>query len=350
MLLLGIILVLVPGCIGAMLYPVGRGGNKLIFGWVSGQILLWAGFQLICVPLILVNKSFGQVMQSFVFFAMALLLLSAGVCLRRGCKDRPGAERFKGATRERGKRFYLLWGIFWMLLLLQLFLAVFLAYEEGDDAYYVAISSISVDADNMYMKHPYTGGATDLDVRHALAPFPIWISMLAKLSGMAAVSVAHVALPLVMLPMAYGLYFLLGERLLKERRQQLPYFMILVELLVMFGGYSVYTTENFLLVRSAQGKAVLGNIIIPFLILLLYLLLEHLQEGVRLGIGYWFLMAALMTAGCLCSTLGSFLLCMLVGIVGICAVVCYRKWKFILPLTGCMLSPVCFAVLYFMLG
>lgn len=347
MLILGIFLILIPGMTGAMFWPVCREENKFIFGWISGQLLLWAGFECICVPMILAQKSFGQVMQSFMLFTMALLLLSAGVCLRRACGRKASSEVRRTV---KGKHFSALWYVFFLLLALQMFLLVYLSYEEGDDAYYVAISSISVDADNMYMKHPYTGGATSLDVRHALAPFPIWISVLAKLSGMAAVSVAHVALPLVLLPMAYGLYFLLGERILKERRQQLPHFMILVEILVIFGGYSVYTTENFLLVRSAQGKAVLGNIIIPFLFLLLHMLMEHLEKGGPLGAGYWILLLALMTSGCLCSTLGSFLLCMLAGITGICAAVCYRKWRFLPPLLGCMVIPAGFAILYFALA
>lgn len=350
--ILGLFLILIPGLTGAMFWPMCREQNKLIFGWIGGQLLLWAGFECICVPMVLAQKSFEQVMQSFLLFTMALLLFSAGVGLRRACGRGYGKKSSSSEIRRtvRGKRFSALWGVFFLILALQLFLLVYLSYEEGDDAYYVAISSISVDADNMYMKQPYTGGATSLDVRHALAPFPVWISVLAKLSGMAAVSVAHVALPLVMLPMAYGLYFLLGERLLKEKRQQLPYFMILVEILVIFGGYSVYTTENFLLVRSAQGKAVLGNIIIPFLFLLLHMLMEHLEKGDSLGISYWILLLALMVSGCLCSTLGSFLLCMLAGIAGICAVFWYKKWKILPPLLGCMVVPAGFAILYFVLA
>ena len=45
----------------------------------------------------------------------------------------------------------------------------------------------------------------------------------------------------------------------------IPFFMILTELLLLFGGYSVYSVENFVMVRASQGKAILAGIILPFL-------------------------------------------------------------------------------------
>ena len=42
----------------------------------------------------------------------------------------------------------------------------------------------------MYQKIPYTGMNTELDVRHGLAPFPIWIAWLARMTGISTVVVA----------------------------------------------------------------------------------------------------------------------------------------------------------------
>ena len=223
------------------------------------------------------------------------------------------------------------------------------AYEEGDDAFYVAISTITENADTMYRKLPYTGGTTGLDARHGLAPFPIWVSFLAKASGIPSVTMAHVVLPMILIIMSYGIYYLLGRHLLGSHKAGLPLFMILVELLILFGGYSVYSAENFLLVRTAQGKAVLANIIIPFLMLLMVLLLEKQEKQERAGVGYWFLLALAMTAGCLCSTLGTLLTCILVGVTGLCAAVCYRRWRVLVPTALCCMIPVLLALLYFVL-
>lgn len=350
---IGILIValfLIPAVVGLLFSPLAEGKSRLMFCWVSGQVLLWAGFQLICVPMILVNGKFEPVFQSFCIYMMALLVLSIAVVLQRRSKRAGAIAATSEGKRERDKKGMLLWGLFFLILLIQIVLAVVLSYEEGDDAYYVAISAISIDADNMYVKYPYTGGVIPLDIRHALAPFPVWISVISRLSDMIPVSVCHVVLPISMLLMAYSLYYLLGEKLLISKKQLLPFYMILVQIMIMFGGYSVFTTERFLLVRAAQGKAVLGSIIIPFLLLLLYLLLEHINSGQKVGIGYWILVFCVMVSGCLCSTLGTFLLCLLTGIVGLCILVSYRKWKVLFPLGICMLAPIAYAALYFVKG
>lgn len=349
-LMLCIILILIPAAVGFLFYPLSKGGAVLPFCWVSGQLLLWAVFELLCVPMILMRGSFYELFQSFCICTLALALLSVGVDMRRKSKGNAAVYVKKGPEKDRSRQSQILWALFILLLLVQVILAIVLAYEEGDDAYYVAVSSISIDADNMYVKYPYTGGEIPLDVRHALAPFPVWVSVVAKLSGMAPVSVCHVALPISMLLMAYGIYYLIGEKLLSGKKGLLPYYMVLVELLVMVGGYSLYTSERFLLVRAAQGKAVLGNIVIPFLLLLLYMLVDHIHRKEKLQLNFWVLLLTVMITGCLCSTLGTFLLCLFAGVVGLCIVVCYREWKFLLPLGICMVPPVGCALLYFVMG
>lgn len=352
-----IILLLIPAMVGELLRGVSKSAGELPFRWISGQILLWAGFQLICVPMILLEQNFSQLQRAFQLYTVLLLGVSFLVVLRRIWKRKRSGS--SAACREasrpksmqlpapRPRSWYILWGIALLLLLFQLLMIGFLAYEEGDDAFYVALSTITMDSDTMYRKLPYTGSATGLDARHGLAPFPMWIAYLAKTAGIPAATAAHIAAPIILVLIAYALYYLLGKKLLAERLQQLPFFFILAELMVLFGGYSVYSAENFLLVRTSQGKAVIANIILPFLLLLLLLLLEKLEKAEKIGFSHWLLLSMTMISGCLCSTLGSLLTCMLMGIVGICGAVCYRKWKLLLPMAICCVPPACYALLYF---
>ncbi len=346
-LILGIILLVIPTIIGGLFVNVYKAAAKLPFMWISGQILLWTGFQCICVPLVLLEKSFSMVRRLFWIYMVCLLFISLILHFARKNKGVRSFQVISGEDERKSYRF--LWLVFWGLLMLQLVLTGCMAYEEGDDAFYVAISTITENADTMYRKLPYTGGTTGLDARHGLAPFPIWVAFLAKASGIPSVTVAQVALPMVLIVMSYGIYYLIGKHLFSSRRGRLPLFMILVELLVLFGGYSVYSAENFLLVRTSQGKAVLANIVIPFLLLLLLLLLERLQKEESAGVGYWLLLAFNMAAGCLCSTQGTLLTCMLVGATGLCAAVCYRRWSVLIPVALCCVMPVSVALLYMLL-
>ena len=342
----------IPAAVGGCFERLRKNGEALhaferwSFRWVSGQMLLWAGFQLVCVPCVLLEVNFQHVV--YVFGALACVLAFVGILLivrTRGKKRLEAvAEDSGGAGRNR--MVYVFWACFGALLLFQLVQAVRLTYADGDDAYYVAVSTITENANTMYRKLPYTGGTTVVDIRHGLAPFPVWIAFLARVSGIRAVSAAHVAVPLMLIPMTYTIFYLLGKRLFTGRENYLPLFLIFTELLTLFGDYSFYTVENFMLARSRQGKASLGSVILPMLLLLLLLLMEKISEQKKSGAAYWILLCCTITAGCLCSTLGAFLICLFVAVTGLCAAVSYRRWKVLPPLAMCCMPCVCYAFLY----
>ncbi len=345
---LGIWLLLIPLWTGTLFAGVDNRIKKLPLLWISGQMLLWAGFQIICVPLVLAERSVTEVTMLYIAYVVVVLLWATVLYFHR--RSRKGIHVVKEKRTAGNKRECIAWLGFWVLLLFQLIQAVVMTYGDGDDAFYIGEATHAVDSDTMYRRIPYTGMSTLLEVRYGLAPFPIWISFLSKISGVRTVSVAHVILPLVLISMTYGIYYLMGCKLFAKKRECIPMFLIFTELLVLFGDYSFYTVENFMIARSRQGKAALGNIMIPMLLLLLLLLLEKLQEAQKISLGYWVLLMAVLIASCLCSTLGSLLVCMLVGLVGVCAAISYRKWTVLIPMATCCVPCVLYAALYLVLG
>ena len=201
----------------------------------------------------------------------------------------------------------------------------------------------------MYQKLPYTGMSTELDVRHGLAPFPIWIAWLSQMTGIATVAVAKTLLPVALISMTYGVFYLIGSRGLSQGKN-LPLFLICTEVLVLFGDYSFYTVENFMIARSRQGKAALGSILIPMIFFLLLLLFRRLQEKQKITVGFWILLTAVMTSCCLASTMGALLACMLVGVAGICGAIAYKNRKILLPLAACCVPCIIYAGMYLVLG
>lgn len=327
--------------------PGTKEGRSPVFCWVSGQMFLWAGFQMICVPLILAWQvnNFRHLCLLFGIFTAGVMFAALAVMLRRKRRGE-AAVMVKRSDGRRDKTAIVLWLAVMILLILQQVLAAALAYEEGDDAFYVGVSSVTERSNTMYQILPYTGRPTVFDARHGLAPFPIWIAFLSRLTGIHAATMSQIVLPVVLIAMAYACFYLIGKHLVGDRRRGLPLFLLFIELLVIFGGQSLYTSENFLLVRTAQGKAVFANIVIPFLFLLLFILAEKLQQGERLGLRYWLPVGMTMVSGCLCSTQGALMTCLLLGAGGLCIALCYRKWKVILPAAACCAVPAGFMLLY----
>lgn len=343
-----VLLAVIPAAVGSLFRRnVDKSMGGLVFQWISGQIFLWACFQLICVPMVLLELDF-DVLTAGYSAALVLAMSAAAVSAVKNRKAASAVTRIKGADRKKAAR-DILWMIFWVILIFQLVQAVRMAYSDGDDAFYVTISSITQDAGTMYRKLPYTGYTTELDARHGLAPFPVWIAYLAEMTGIRAVSMAHVVVPIALISMTYGIFYLLGRILLKDSKDTLPLFLIFTEGLVLFGDYSFYTAENFMIARSRQGKAALGSIVIPMILLLLLILLRHLQEEEEISLKHYVLLAAAGMTGCLCSTMGAMLCCVLVGITGLCAAIAYKRWKVLIPMALCCLPDVCFAILYLVL-
>lgn len=347
LLILALFLLAAPMIIGSLtagIETTARGGAKLTLCWVNGQFMLWAGFQLICVPMVLKGRPFRDVVILFLGFMAAMVLLAAAIGIRNRAKAPVKAVEIHDGGRKREG--LLLWAVFWVIFVFQLVQAVRLTYADGDDAFYVAVSSITDDSDTMYQKLPYTGGATLLDARHGLAPFPIWIAFLARVSGIPAVSVAHVTLPVMLISMTYVIFFWLGCRLFPDKDGRLPLFLVFSEILILFGDYSIHSMENFMIARSRQGKAALGSIVIPFLLYLLLLVCQKIKDKQTLSLKLYLMLAVTGVSGCLCSTLGAFLLCLLIGVTGLIAAGIHRRWNVLIPLAVCCLPCVCYALIY----
>lgn len=357
--------VAVPLGIGAGIAAFVNGQERSAgFMWVAGYLVLSAAFQLLSVPLIIKGRRFSVLV--LVFAVLCILLMAAGIVLRRLYLQKQPVRQAAG-TKEKsahlllsnppkriwgvrmGKREMLLWAVFGALLLMQLFLAGYLSFSDGDDAYFVTTATIADGTDTMYFYLPYTGGTTSLDMRHALAPFPLYIAFLARVTGLHAATVAHIALPMVLLPLTYCIYGLIGKQILGKKRRHLPVFMIFTAILILWGNYSLYTAETFLMTRTRQGKAALGNIMVPAFFLLVYLVGERLAKNRKVEKSLWALLFCLTAFSCLCSTFGGFLTAVLFGAFGLCALAAYRRWRLLLPLAVCLLPAALYMGMYLIL-
>lgn len=346
LLILALLLLVIPAVVGRLFLQEGQCGGRLIFQWISGQFLLWAGFQIICVPMILRRSSLTSLTQLYAGYMAVLAVLAAALAMGRKRKGEGGSFRPVRRPEKRAGQGSLLWALFWAVLFFQLAQAVGLVFEDADDAYYVSVASIAESSDGMYQVHPYGSGETQLDSRHALAPYSIWIAFLARLSGMRTVVVAQVVLPVALIAMAYGIYYLFSRSLFPQQSGQRALFMIFAQLLVLFGNYSVYTAETFLIGRLRQGKAMLGSIVIPFGLFVLLEVLGRMQKGGKIPARLYLLLGAVSLTGCLCSTMGTLLVCMAIGLCGALGAVCYKRPKVLIPLAGSCVPCVVYAVLY----
>lgn len=360
-------LFIIPFCIG--LIPakfISAEKRNPGFVLLSGYFCMWSLFALAAIPAVLWVEYDNFKTASAVFTVLSILCAVLGIYLwyRNQASDEESLLSARSrndinVTKEAGLKNLLKsmlraerieWLLFFVLLGFQLYKAVAYTSFDGDDAYYVVESLIAQEADVMYRILPLTGRPTDLDVRHALAVFPMWVAFVSVRAGIHATIVSHVVMPLVLIPLTYLLYYQIGCALFtKVPRENLPVFMIITALFQIFGNVSIYTTETFFLTRTWQGKAVAGSLVIPAVLWLFLLLCGGEKEEKKDRRGLWLLFVCVqMTAG-ICSSIAVFLVSVLTALTAFVLACVRRDLKLLVKFgAACVPNMVYIAVYVFM--
>ena len=115
---LAVLLVAIPAWVGNCFLNVDKPCRNPVFLWISGQMLLWAGFQVICVPVILLE---GRMWMVTVAYCGYILVLLAAATVRYFRQSRT-LRAVREAKPEKAE--IILWVLAGVLLLVQLVLAV----------------------------------------------------------------------------------------------------------------------------------------------------------------------------------------------------------------------------------
>jgi len=321
------------------------------WSWFLGQLLLWCIFQVVAVGAILVNKDFFVIVKINLIITIAICAISVIINIIRIIRKRIIYQNIcmvEAASDEAKKDSIIIaaWIVFAVILVIQVVLQIVLAYMDADDAYYVSEAVAIESSGNMYKLVPYTGITTVMDYRHSLEPFPVWLAFISKVTGTKVVSMAHVLLPAIFLPLTYGVYAIVGNRVLAKNKEKLPIYLIITELLVMFSLYSTKVPEKFFITRIRQGKSTIASLVIPGIVLCLFIILDYAKSNIRTDIVVWIMLFMLNMAGCLCSTLGALLCVIPIAIVAVMMIFAYKRgWHIIPMIIGCLPCFV-FAALY----
>ena len=323
--------------------------RSLGMAYVSGFLILLAAFQLIAVPIVFWD-AWGFPTIVTVFTVVTTLFTGFGIIQALHLWRREGRVFYKRITVTKQVRVeQIQWMIVLVLIGFQLFMAVTHASFDGDDAYYVVNSVITDETDTLYRILPYTGKSTELDMRHSMAVFPIWIAYIARMSGIHATIISHTVLPLVLIPLTYLIYYEIGKKLCKEKATQLPVYMMFVCMLQIFGNVSIYNNATFLLMRTWQGKSMLANVVIPAVFMVLLWLFEEEPEKRNAKSGLWILLFLLNIVAAMMSTASVFLNTFLIAVMAVVLYLQERNWKIPLKMALCCIPCVIYAVLYIIL-
>lgn len=291
-----LILLIIPELVGLFVLRFFKKENtNLILAFIIGYLVEFAVCQLITVPYIYMNKSLTDLIT-------IVSIILGGISILSIIVNYKNAKNIAISTLEYIKEMPKLLTLLVVILIgVQVYSFVGYMHIDDDDAFYVGTATVAVQTDSLF-KYSATTGVEDLEnqlSRYRLGPFPIFLAIISKIINMHPAIVAHSVLPIIFVPLVYMIYGLIGNELFKKNQKQIYYFLLIMNIINIWGNYSVRTNFSFFLLRIWQGKAVLANVILPAIILLFIKLEENNYK-----IEYCVLLFIAILAGTLTTTMG----------------------------------------------
>lgn len=307
--------------------------------YVCGWFVSFFLFELTAVPFILLEQSFTLLVIVYTCIVALVLLLS----LWQGRQLWRCYLAEVRQLKEMPLHVKLGWCVFYLIVLFQMVYAILYWHYDGDDAYYIATAVLTNTFDTMYLRDAYTGFIYPLDVRHAFSPTPVYQAWLSRLSGIAPAVVAHTVLAWVWLGFMYCVYGQIASRILWNRKNYKPVFMILIAVWFLYGNVSLYTTETFAMTRIWQGKGLMAGMVIPAMFLcLLYLAQESVSQGM------WMLFLCVCVSAVLATSVSFMVVPTITGIAAVLIGIKKKSVRYGVDLflccVPCLLLTLCFFI------
>ena len=231
-----------------------------------GNLVLWSVFQAITLPFILTESSFLLPVVLWCALTGFLLLLSVVAYRSDVSHSRPGV------FSDVGKKFTVADLVFLAVSVLligyQCYKYAIRMHIDDDDARFVALAVDAWQNNRMLVVHPGNGEYLGLYVaddfpKDAASPWPLFLALFPKLTGIPPAVFAHTIYPVYLLLLSYAAYLLLGYFLFRRDRTKTLAFLAFVSFLQLFFGGGSRTEAAFALIRIWQGKALLAALGIP---------------------------------------------------------------------------------------
>lgn len=243
---------LVPYCIGKAL--IRKEEDSILFSCTLGNIAQMAIFFVMAIPMILLKINFYVLQRSY----SITIVVVAVICLIYSLFFR---KNIINLNKEKIKKYiknvsiFQIIGVFLVIGLL--FIRLRYTNMNYDDSVVVVYSTEMCSSGNMYFEYG------KLAARKAFAPISAFYSMVAVNVKLHPTIVTHTVMPIILLIMAYNIYYELGKLLFKDK-EKAWIFLIIVSFLNLYS-FSSKGENLYMILYTWFGRSILGGIILPLI-------------------------------------------------------------------------------------
>ena len=352
-----IIVMAIPFFTGAFLNK-----ENVVGAYLYGQVFLWAVFQVLAVPLVLIRAPF--------IVLVVLYMLALTVFAILGIRKMPGVIKNFSLSRVSIPLIIAL-----LLILGQMTVYILGMHLDEDDARWIAEANDAITKNAMYLHNPATGAYTGEFVgevmKDVFSPWSMYIAFFAKVTGINASIVAHTIFAPLLLAISYMVYYEISKLLFKGKIES-GLFLLSVAVINLFFGGNRHTQSVTTLIRIWQGKAVVAAVMIPMIFLLFLNMKDAGKESekekenetentkdkvtkedtrrkrVCVNRINWLWIMVTGCASCLFSGMGIAISALMIGVLGAYTIVC-KRWREIPYFLMAILPSIIFGFGYYIM-
>ena len=313
--------------------------SSLAYSYVMGFFVVLALFEVFFFPAAMLHISFRLVA---IIYSAALLCLLVGALIYIR-KTRPLKDTFSGDFPKWKKVEVIYLVVFICFLLFQLFYAVFFSRTYMADDGYAAFSATAIADNYINSTNPTNGLYLARDaawLNRIIQEYNYFPAYLSFISGINPAIVAHTFIYAFVDILAYSVYVVISGQVTKKREDRFL-FLIFVSIVYMWGYHSPYSITFRLLGPNSEGKAILSVVLAPFVLSLMYHVIE---VGYQSRIGVQILVLSI--AACCLSLGGVYTMVAILFSMVLVTVIRRKSVKALLYLIWGGIVPTIFAALY----
>lgn len=243
-----------------------------------------------------------------------------------------------------------LWGVLIVLVIAQTLSTVLGAfYGNWDDSTYCSIATTSWYTDTANRYSPQTGewGTVLYDGQYVLAAWPLLSASIAQLTGIHPAIIFRTLMPLIEVPLAYWILYLLARFFFVEDRKKAVVTVIVAVVinLVTANQMGQNSAEWWLILNPWTGKAIASNIMVPMILWILFCLESAVEKPEQRS--WWYTLFLACTASCFVAGTMFVLVPVELAIWGTFYLARTRRWRDSLYFLVCGAFPlVCLLFVY----
>ena len=333
-------LIVIPTVIGFAVLRVGKIEDKnFAIALMIGLLIEFTFYQAYSIPFTFAKYSFTLLTNCWMWTILALLVVSIGIVIYEFEVWSIIKKNFKALLK-----FPIIMSIIVIIMVGYMGYHGFkYMFVDDDDSNFVGKANLAKTTNTLLVYDdtgkPYEEGQYPL--RQIFSQFPHFTATISCIANIHPTILAHTIFPVIFIYIGYNVYYLLGKSIFKDDKEKIMTFLFVASIVILYGGYSRYSPAYRFLGRLWQGKNILVNIIMPFI---MYLYLEHI--GKEKQNFYWFVLLLTLWGDIVLSSMAFTIPIIVAGILTVLYMIKDRKINYLIKYIICILPAVGYGLKY----